>query len=487
MIRNKPPVRSIITIMFRQPMVLTLHNSMSGRKETFVPLDEQHVRMYVCGPTVYNYVHIGNGRPAVVFDVLFRLLRHLYPKVDYVRNITDVDDRIQAAAQSAGVSMDEIATAYIGAYAEDVNALGCLKPTREPRATEHVVGMIRIALELISRGHAYIAADHVLFHVPSAPSYGALSKRSLEQMIAGARVEVAPYKKHPADFVLWKPSPASLPGWNSPWGRGRPGWHLECTAMIRDCLGTTIDVHGGGSDLQFPHHENELAQACCSKPDSDYVRYWLHNGMLRVGNEKMAKSKGNFTTIRELRRGWSGETLRYALLSGHYRQSLDWSPGVLEQAKSSLDRIYQALRITADAEVREQQASPPSSHHPPQEILAALCDDLNTPLALALLHNSASALFRTKDQRKRRRLHAEICAAGLLLGLPARSPVEHFQQQRDSTAPLSPAAIAARIDARARARMARDFVAADRIRVDLEDQGIVLEDTRAGTHWRYAR
>ncbi|MEX0606588.1 MAG: cysteine--tRNA ligase, partial [Halofilum sp. (in: g-proteobacteria)] len=319
-------------------MSLTLHNTLTHQRETFVPRDPERVTMYVCGPTVYNLVHIGNARPVVVFDVLFRLLRTLYPNVVYARNITDVDDKINAAAKEGNEPIGALAARYAQAFHEDVAALGTLPPTVEPRATEHIEPMIRMIESLIASSHAYEAEGHVLFHVQSMDDYGQLSGRQREDMIAGARVEIAPYKRDPADFVLWKPSSDDLPGWESPWGRGRPGWHLECSVMAESHLGETIDIHGGGQDLIFPHHENEIAQSRCAHGGADLARYWLHNGYITIEGEKMSKSEGNFFTLRDLLAKYPGEVIRFALLAGHYRQPLDWSREGIEQARAAVDR-----------------------------------------------------------------------------------------------------------------------------------------------------
>ncbi|MEJ2131742.1 MAG: cysteine--tRNA ligase, partial [Gammaproteobacteria bacterium] len=390
-------------------MDLYLHNSLSGKKEKFEPLDPAHVKVYVCGPTVYNYVHIGNGRMAVAFDVLVRLLRHLYPKVTYVSNITDIDDRINEAAAASGEPISKLAERYTKAYAEDVAALGNLSPDIQPHATHHIPEMIAMIETLIERGHAYVAVGHVLFHVPSDPNYGQLAKRSQDDMSAGARVEVAPYKKHPADFVMWKPSTGDLPGWDSPWGYGRPGWHLECSAMIRKHLGETIDIHGGGSDLMFPHHENEIAQSHCASDAKEYVRFWLHNGMLTMQGEKMAKSVGNILTIRGLLDEHDGEVLRYALISGQYRSSLNWSEDLLTQARASLDRLYRSLMDTAGDEGKTSGDYANSRSDAPISVIKALCDDLYTPEALSVLHAVAGELNRSHDDPKEaRRLRREL-------------------------------------------------------------------------------
>jgi cysteinyl-tRNA synthetase len=461
-------------------MELFLQNTRSGRKERFEPMDPARVTMYVCGPTVYNLVHIGNGRPAVVFDVLYRLLRLLYPRVDYARNITDIDDKINAAARNNHESISVLADRFTRAYQEDVHALGVLTPTEEPRATEHIDDIVAMIETLIDKGHAYEAEGHVLFDVPSDPGYGSLSHRSLEDMLDGARVDVAPYKRDPKDFVLWKPSPPDLPGWDSPWGRGRPGWHIECSAMIRRHLGESIDIHGGGSDLTFPHHENEAAQSRCANSTDEYVRYWLHNGMLTMGSEKMSKSVGNIVTIHDLRQTHAGEALRYALLSGHYRSQLAWSDDLLQQAESSLDRLYQALRVSgATSETCEHYRDAPLEAFP-AEVLATLCDDLNTPQALAAMHQLASELHRTSDAAERTRLRDALLAGGWLLGILTEPVEAHFR----SGAEVDAAEVDRLVEARNAARRASDFAGADAIRAQLTAMGIELEDTREGTRWR---
>jgi cysteinyl-tRNA synthetase len=462
-------------------MEIRLHNTYSGRKEVFRPLDPEHVTMYVCGPTVYGYVHIGNGRPAVVFDVLFRVLRACYRDVRYARNVTDVDDKINAAARERGEPIAALTERFTAAYNEDVKALGNLDPTVEPRATHHIAEIVAMIETLVARGHAYAADGHVLFHVPSDPAYGRLSKRSLEDMLDGARVEVAPYKRDPKDFVLWKPSPPELPGWDSPWGRGRPGWHIECSAMIGKHLGPTIDIHGGGSDLTFPHHENELAQGRCAVPGSAYVRYWLHNGMLTLGNEKMSKSLGNIRTIRDLLREHSGEVLRYALLSGQYRSPLAWSDDLLKQAKTSLDRLYQALRETPVGNAQHPQVFANERIGAfPAAVVDALADDLNTPGALAALHGFASEMHRANDPEKARALRDDLLAGAWLLGLLEQSPEDYFR----AGSRVDPAEIETLIAERNAARKARDFARADAIRQALLARGIELEDTRDGTRWK---
>ena len=462
-------------------MEIYLHNTQTGRKERFEPLIAGEVSVYVCGPTVYGFVHIGNGVPAVAFDVLVRLLRAVYPKVKYVRNITDVDDKINAAAARLGQPISALAEGYAAEYLKDVAALGVAQPDVEPRATGHVSAIVAMIENLIERGHAYEAAGHVLFHVPSDPQYGTLSKRSLDEMRDGARVEVAPYKRDPKDFVLWKPSTADLPGWDSPWGRGRPGWHIECSAMIREHLGTVIDIHGGGSDLVFPHHENESAQSRCVNGGAASVRYWLHNGMLTMGDAKMSKSVGNIVTIRSLLEDHDGETLRYALLSGQYRQSLAWSDALLDQAKASLDTLYQALRDSDDGDGETATAYEGAAVTAfPADVLNALADDLNTPKALAAMHSLAADIQRADDPATVREHRCRLLAGGWLLGILARTPAAYFQ----GTGDVDVALVERLVAARAAARAERDFARADAIRAELADMGIELEDSRQGTRWK---
>ncbi len=461
-------------------MDIRFHNTQSGRKENFTPIDPKRLTIYVCGPTVYNLVHIGNGRPAVVFDVLYRLLKVFYPEVVYARNVTDVDDKINAAAKESGQPIQEFADRFTAAYQEDVAALGVLDPAVEPRATHHIPEIIEMIQTLIDKGNAYAADGHVLFDVPSDPEYGSLSRRSLEDLLDGARVEVAAYKRDPKDFVLWKPSTDDLPGWDSPWGRGRPGWHIECSAMILKHLGRSIDIHGGGSDLMFPHHENEAAQSRCANDHVECVRYWLHNGMLTLGQEKMSKSVGNIVTIRELRERHSGEELRYALLSGQYRSPLAWSEDLLHQASSSLERLYQALRDAGGNDETSLAYARAAADEYPAGVLAALCDDLNTPQALAAMHQLAGAIHRADNPAEKSRLARQLLAGGWLLGLLTESVQSRFQAGND----LDPAQIERLISERNAARDARDFARADAIRDELTCMGIELEDTRGGTRWK---
>ena len=454
-------------------MPLVLHNTLSRRKEVFAPLDATNVRMYVCGPTVYDLAHIGNARPAIVFDVLYRLLRHLYgaSHVRYVRNITDVDDKIIAAARESGEAIRDLTERTGRIFHEDVAALGCLPPDVEPRATDHVAPMIAMIERLVASGHAYVADGHVLFSVPSMPDYGRLSGRSRDEMIAGARVEVAPYKRDPADFVLWKPSTPDQPGWASPWGRGRPGWHIECSAMSEAHLGESFDIHGGGLDLIFPHHENEIAQSVSAHGGKPFVRYWLHNAFVIVEGEKMSKSLGNFLTIRDVLAQAPGEAARYAMLMSQYRDPLDWTADRLAEARHALDRFYLALR----------GGETPVAAAPPERVLAALEDDLNTPLALAALHDTLGALNKATDPGERARLKSELLAGGALMGLLQQDP-EAWLKGAAGDAPEIEALIARRNAARRK----RDFAEADRIRNDLAIRGILLEDGPSGTSWRRA-
>ena len=439
-------------------------NSRTRRRERFVPIDPGHVRLYVCGPTVYDRAHIGNARTFLVFDVLARLLRHDFPRLTYVRNITDVDDKINARAAERGVPIETVTAETFALFAADMASLGILPPDIEPRATAHIADMIGLIESLIARGHAYEAERHVLFAVASFAAYGALSGRDPESLRAGARVEVAPYKRDPGDFVLWKPSTPDLPGWDSPWGRGRPGWHIECSAMAERYLGADFDLHGGGQDLIFPHHENECAQSLCAHPGSGFAHTWLHTGMLRVNGEKMSKSLGNILTVPAVLARAAPEAVRLALLQAHYRAELDFTDAGLTEAKRALDRFYRAI------------APAPASDLPvPAAFVAALRDDLNTPAAIACLHALADAALAGDEAAA-----GGLRAAGCLLGVLGQIPAAWFQAGVDA------AAIEAAIAERAAAKQARDFARADDIRASLLAQGIVLEDGRAGTIWRVA-
>ena len=400
-------------------MKLFLYDTLSGEKLEFKPLDSGKVTMYLCGPTVYNYAHIGNARPAVVFDLLGRLLRQNYELV-FARNITDIDDKINAAAIESNKSISEITEVYIEAYNTDMAAIGVKSPDIEPRATEHIGEMIIMIEKLIDAGNAYQAEGHVLFEVSTYSDYGSLSKRDLSEMMAGARVEVASYKKSAHDFILWKPSTPELPGWDSPWGRGRPGWHLECSAMIKKHLGRTIDIHAGGQDLVFPHHENEIAQSTCAHQGKTFSRYWLHNGFLSIDNTKMSKSLGNVSLVRDLLKDHSGEVIRLALLTAHYRQPLEWSSETLVAAKKMLDRIYGALR---DIRVSPQKIA---NTKVPTIILEALSNDLNTPMAMAEVFSLAKKLNKTLDNNEREDIAAQVYASGKILGLFEKDANEWF-------------------------------------------------------------
>jgi cysteinyl-tRNA synthetase len=455
---------------------LILHNTLGGKTEPFVPADPNRVTMYVCGPTVYNFVHIGNGRPVVVFDVLFRVLRALYgaDHVIYARNITDVDDKINQAAAANNEDIGTLTARFTEAFHEDVAQLGALPPTLEPRATAHIAPMIAMIEHLIARGHAYIAEDHVLYDVHSYPEYGRLSGRSLEDMRAGARVEIADYKRDPADFVLWKPARPGEPYWDSPWGPGRPGWHLECSAMIETHLGDSIDIHGGGHDLVFPHHENEIAQGCGAH-GVEYARFWVHNGHVTVDGEKMSKSLGNFRLLRDLLGIYPGEVLRLALLARHYRAPLNFSERGLEQARNSLNNLYRVLRDHGDVPAEPADARDTA-------VFDALLDDLNTPAAIAELHRLADRLGTAGSPEEAGARKAELLAAGSFLGLLQQDPVDWFQ----AGATDGPSAdwIEARISERQAARKARDFARSDAIRDELAAIGILLEDTSEGTRWQ---
>jgi len=432
--------------------MIRLHDTLAREKREFVPADPKRITMYVCGPTVYGRAHIGNARPAVVFDTLARLIRHDFGEdsLVYARNVTDVDDKIIAAAEAEGVDPSVITERYERFYLEDMGALGVRPPDLAPHATQEIGPMVALIARLIETGNAYAAEGHVLFSVPSDPDYGDLSKRDRDAMIAGARVEVAPYKRDPADFVLWKPSPQGVIGWDSPWGRGRPGWHLECSAMIAAHLGETIDIHGGGLDLIFPHHENEIAQSRCAHGGAPLARYWVHNGFVDMGAEKMSKSLGNIVTPEDLLKSHRGETLRLALLSAHYRQPLPWTEALIAQAKATLDGLY---RKAGDADPGEVD----------EGVLDALRDDLNTPLALSRLAQLEGATLRASAQ---------------LLGLLGSTSADWFQGDGDSSD------VDARIAERAEAKKNRDFAAADLIRDELKAEGIILEDGPGGTTWR---
>ena len=446
-------------------MQLKIHNSLSREKEPFEPLDPRMVRMYVCGPTVYDYAHIGNARPIIVFDVLFRLLRHLFgpEHVKYVRNLTDVDDKINARAAEEGVPISEVTARTIRQFHEDIGRLNVLPPSVEPRATEHIAEMQEIISRLIDAGCAYVAEGHVLYDVSAKPDYGILSKRTLDEMMAGARVEVAPYKRNPMDFVLWKPSKKGEPAWESPWGAGRPGWHIECSAMSWKHLGETFDIHGGGIDLQFPHHENEIAQSTCAFHTPFMAKYWMHNGFLQVEGQKMSKSLGNFITIHDLLEEWPGEVLRLNMLRTHYRAPIDWTRKGLEESRRVLDKWYRVIGDTAPAAA------------PEPAVVEALCDDLHTPKAIAELHRLASECRA-----------AELKASAALLGLLPLT-AEEWEAATAPEVDVDEAEIERLIAERNAARAAKNWAEADRIRDALAARGIILKDGPEGTTWEVKR
>ena len=452
-----------------------LYNTLTRRVEDFVPRDPNRVTLYVCGPTVYNYIHIGNARTFLVFDLLARTLKRRYPNVVYARNITDIDDKINAAARELDSPIGTITAQYDTAFIEDMAGLGLLIPDVVPYATAHIPQIIAMIERLIASGHAYAAEGHVLFSVGSFPDYGKLSRRDPEDMLAGARVEVAPYKRDPGDFVLWKPSDDTLPGWDSPWDRGRPGWHIECSAMAEAHLGDTIDIHGGGMDLQFPHNENEIAQSECAHGMRRFARYWMHSGMLNLGGSKMSKSLGNTFHVHDLLRVVPAEALRYALLSGHYRQPLDWSESLIEQSLRTLDRLYGTLRDLGDVTVD------PDAAEIPQSIEDALDDDLDTPRVLAEIAGIATVARKATDASERARLKGELLGAGRALNVLRMGPAAWFARGTDSS---DDARIQSLIDERNAAKSARNFQRADAIRNDLASEGIVLEDTPQGVRWK---
>jgi cysteinyl-tRNA synthetase len=452
-------------------MPLQLFNTLSRTVEPFAPLDPTCPTMYVCGPTVYNYVHIGNARGPVVFGVLAQLLRRRYANLRYARNITDVDDKINAAAAEQQVPISTITDKFAAAYRADMSALGVVPPDIEPEATAHIPQIITMIGQLIDTGHAYAADGHVLFSVSSFAKYGQLSRRDPEDMLAGARVDVAPYKRDAGDFVLWKPSTEDLPGWTSPWGRGRPGWHIECSAMAAAHLGPTIDIHAGGVDLQFPHHENEVAQSECAHGGQTFARFWMHNGMLNFGGTKMSKSIGNIERVHDLLQQHAPEALRYALLSAHYRQPLEWSDGLIEQSVRTLDRLYGTLRDLADVD---------ADAHIPASIEAALDDDLNTPQALAEVARIAGEA-RKASGSDRAALKSQLLGAGLALGLLQQAPADWFSRGTSSD---DDARIQALVEARSTAKAARDCARAEARRQQLADEGVLLEDTAQGVRWK---
>lgn len=455
-------------------MKIRLYNNLNRSLQDFAPLNPDRVTMYLCGPTVYNYVHIGNARGPVVFDVLAKLLRRNYPQLVYARNITDVDDKINAAAAEQNVPITTITDKFTAIYREDMAKLSITPPDVEPHATDHIPQIIAMIEKLITSNHAYAADGHVLFSVASYADYGKLSRRPMDEMIAGARVDVAPYKRDAGDFVLWKPSTPELPGWDSPWGRGRPGWHIECSAMAEAHLGETIDIHAGGNDLLFPHHENEVAQSTCAHGGKVFARFWIHNGMLDFGGTKMSKSLGNVSVLHSLLENHPPEALRYALLTAHYRQPLDWTDGLIEQSVKTLDRLYGTLRDLLD--VNAQAVIPES-------VEAALSDDLNTPIALSELARIAGEARKAETLEDKARLKSELIGAGELLGLLQQEPAIWFARGQDNS---DDARIQALVDERNAAKEKRNFARSDAIRDQLAAEGILLEDTAQGVRWRRA-
>ena len=452
-----------------------LHDTLKQRKVPFTPIDTNNVRIYVCGPTVYDKAHLGNAKTPVVYDILYRLLCQVYGKehVTYVSNITDVDDKILNKHKETGKSIREITEQTYNWYLEDMAKLNVLAPNFRPRATEYIDAMIELVKKLLANGHAYAAENHILFDVDSFAGYGTLSGRSMKEMLAGARIEVADYKKNPADFILWKPSAADQPGWDSPWGYGRPGWHLECSAMSSNLLGNDFDIHGGGSDLIFPHHENELAQSCCAFPGTHFAHYWVHTGMLMINGVKMSKSLGNFYTVDEVLQKAPAEALRLLFLTTHYHQPFNFTFEGLQLAKNTLDKFYNALLKNQDI--------PTDTVAPSDKIIAALADDLNTPLALSYLHETVNELNKAETPEERRRLKAQLLADAYMLGLLYNDAEKWFKGENDDD---ETAAIEALIKQRAEAKKNKDWATADAIRNELKTRGIVLEDSPTGTTWK---
>jgi cysteinyl-tRNA synthetase len=463
-------------------MDLKLYNSLTRKKQKFEPIDAERITMYACGPTVYNFVHIGNARPAVVFDTVYRVLRSLYPNVIYARNITDIDDKIINKSNELSIDINVITKKYSEAYFDDMQALNTLTPDETPYATDHIPEMIDMVQALVDKGHAYETdsqneADkgHVLFSVPSMPDYGQLSKRNLDEQEAGARVEVAGYKQYAGDFVLWKPSTDNELGWDSPWGRGRPGWHLECSAMIKKHLGDTIDIHAGGHDLIFPHHENEIAQSCCANDGKALANFWMHNGFINIDGEKMSKSLGNFRLVNDLLKHYPGEVLRYVILSAHYRSEQNFSKELLDSAWRTLDTVYGFIRgIDPQAAILNRTG----------EGYKALLDDINTPVAISELYRLAKAANQAQGAEQQS-LMAELAGLADILGLLQQDPEQWFTVARGDDQ-LTAEQIEEQIQARQQAKQDRDFAKADQIRQQLLDAGVVLEDSREGTQWRRA-
>jgi len=458
---------------------LKIQNTLENTKEEFIPVDPSNVRIYACGPTVYDYAHIGNARMAVVNDLLVRLLRTLFPKVTYVSNITDIDDKIIEAAQTADMPFQELTLKFEAIYNKDMAALGVHRPDVQPRATDHIAEMITLTKTLVKLGHAYEKKGHVLFHVPSFEKYGCLSGRNRDEQIVGSRVEVAPFKKDPADFILWKPSPDPLPGWDSPWGFGRPGWHLECSAMSEKTLGLPFDIHSGGMDLIFPHHENEIAQTCSAHKKINnpkyFAKYWFHNGFVNVEGEKMSKSIGNIRLVHEMIKEYKGEVLRMALLSAHYRQPLNWTKGIIKQNSTMLDRLYRTLK---DLEHIDAYTN---NHALPQNILEGFYDDLNTPKVIAELNILTNKVSKA-DEEEKSFIKYCLLETGKVLGILQQDPREWLGYSQSKN--LDEVTIENLIKERNEARRKKNFEMADSIRKKLKESGIEIEDTSDGTIWR---
>jgi len=456
---------------------LKIHNSFSGKKEKFIPLDDKHIKIYACGPTVYNFAHIGNARMAVVFDTFVRVLRHTFPKVTYVSNITDIDDKIIAAAREQNLPINEITTKYTQIYNSDMKTLGVNEPDHQPKATEFIDEMIELIETLIDKGHAYEKDGHVLFHVLSYEQYGSLSKRNRDEQIAGSRVEIAPYKKDAADFVMWKPSTNDQPGWDSPWGFGRPGWHTECSAMSEKTLGLPFDIHGGGRDLVFPHHENEIAQSCCASASIDdptsYAKYWMHNGFVTVDGEKMSKSLNNITLVKELTDKYQGEVLRLALISSHYRQGLDWNEKIIHQAEKLLNKLYKILHEGKDLLTD-------NSNKVDEEMLDAMSDDLNTPKAISILNSLVKEYPKLEDSQKAGCIN-KIKKSGQLLGILHQDPETWFSKD---TSHMDIDLIEGLMKQRDEAKALKNYSEADSIRQKLTGMGVEILDSKDGSKWK---
>ena len=456
---------------------LKIHNSFSGKKENFIPLDDKHIKIYACGPTVYNFAHIGNARMAVVFDTFVRVLRHTFPKVTYVSNITDIDDKIIAASREQNLPINEITTKYTQIYNSDMKTLGVNEPDHQPKATEYIDEMISLIETLIDKGHAYEKEGHVLFHVLSYEQYGSLSKRNRDEQIAGSRVEIAPYKKDAADFVLWKPSTNDQPGWDSPWGFGRPGWHTECSAMSEKTLGLPFDIHGGGRDLVFPHHENEIAQSCCASASIDdptsYAKYWMHNGFVTVDGEKMSKSLNNITLVKELTDKYQGEVLRLALISSHYRQGLDWNEKIIHQAEKLLNKLYKILHEGKDLLTD-------NSNKVNEEMLDAMSDDLNTPKAISILNSLVKEYPKLEDDQKAGCIN-KIKTSGQLLGILHQDPETWFSKD---TSHMDIDLIEGLMKQRDEAKALKNYSEADSIRQKLTGMGVEILDSKDGSKWK---